>query len=44
MWTPTLENMRHSRETEDLEDYLVLRYNGTSVNVVLEVDEAPYRV
>ena len=44
MWTPTLENMRHSRETEDLEDYLVLRYNGTSVNVVLEVEDEPYRV
>ena len=44
LWTPTLENMRHSRNTEDLEDYLVLRYNGTSANVVLEVDEEPYRV
>ena len=44
MWTPTLENMRHSRNTEDLEDYLVLRYNGTSVNVVLEVEDEPYRV
>ena len=44
MWTPTLEHMRHSRDTENFEDYLALRYNGTSVNVVLEVNEEPYRV
>ena len=44
VWTPTLEHMRHARDTENLEDYVILRYNGTSVNVVLEVEEDPYRV
>ena len=44
MWTPTIEHMRHSRETEDFEDFVALRYNGTSVNVVLEAEGEPYRV
>ena len=43
-WTPTLEHMRHSRETENFEDFVALRYNGTSVNVVLEAEDEPYRV
>ena len=44
MWTPTIEHMRHSRETENFEDFVALRYNGTSVNVVLEAEGEPYRV
>lgn len=43
-WTPTLEHMRHSRMTENLEDFVALLYNGTSVNVVLEAEGEPYRV
>ena len=44
MWTPNREHIRHARVTEDLEDYVALQYNATSVNVVLELDEEPYRV
>ena len=44
LWLPDLEHMRHARATENFEDYVALRYNGTSVNVVLDVEGDPYRV
>lgn len=43
-WTPQHENMRHARDTENFEDYVALVYNGTSANVVLEVEGEPYTV
>ncbi len=43
-WIPDQENARHARETENLEDYVALRFNAKSVNVVMEIDEDPYRV
>ena len=44
LWLPDLEHMRHARATENFEDYVALRYNGTSVNVVLVSEGEPYRV
>ena len=45
MWTNDRESAIHSRVTENLEDYVALRYFGTSVNVVLGIELGePYRV
>ncbi|MDE2900917.1 MAG: redoxin family protein [Chloroflexota bacterium] len=43
-WIPEQESARHARETEDLEDYVALRFNAKSVNAVMEIDEESYRV
>ena len=55
LWLNTEESLVHARETEDYEDYIALKFFGTSVNVVMapesredeaEVSEAaePYEV
>lgn len=35
LWLNTLESLVHARETEDYEDYIALKFYGTSVNVVM---------
>ncbi len=35
LWLNTFESLVHARETEDYEDYLALKFFGTSVNVVM---------
>lgn len=44
MWLNGLDGAQHARVTEDLEDYVALKYFGTSVNVVLGSEGEPYRV
>ena len=44
MWYSGPDSARHARVTEDLEDYVALKYFGTSVNVVLGAEDEPYRV
>ena len=44
MWFNEQESVRHARVTEDLEDYLALKFFGTSVNVVLGTKDVPYKV
>ena len=44
MWINGLDGAQHARVTEDLEDYVALKYFGTSVNVVLGSEGEPYRV
>lgn len=44
-WSVEPERIRHARVTENLEDYLALKYSAKSVNAVLTSDSgAPYRV
>jgi len=44
MWINGLDGAQHARVTEDLEDYVALKYFGTSVNVVLGSEGQPYVV
>ena len=45
LWTKELENVTHARATENLEDYIGLRFNGTTVNVVINFEDGePFRV
>ena len=44
-WIKGAESLTHGRETENLEDYIALRFHGTSVNVVSDFDGGePIRV
>lgn len=44
-WSVEPERIRHARQTENLEDYLALKYSAKSVNAVLTSDSGePYRV
>ena len=44
-WSVEPERIRHARATENLEDYLTLKYAAKSVNAVLTSDSGePYRV
>ena len=44
-WLKGLESIEHDRETENLEDYLALKFFGTSVNVVIASENTePYDV
>ena len=44
-WTKTSESLVHGRKTMSMEDYIGLRFNGTSANVVLDFDGGdPYKV
>ena len=45
LWNNGLENLTHARTTENYEDYIVINFYGTSVNVVLSLEDAdPYEV
>ena len=45
LWLNTAESIVHARETMDLEDYIALKFMGTSVNAVMTPGEAiPYDV
>ena len=45
LWLNTAESLVHARETSDLEDYLALKFVGTSVNAVMSPgEETPYDV
>ena len=45
LWTKNLENVTHARKTENLEDYVGLRFYGTTVNVVINFEDGePFRV
>jgi len=44
LWLNGKESIRHARITNTLEDYLALKFFGTSVNVVLSVENEPYKV
>jgi len=44
MWSNGSESAKHARVTENLEDYVALKYYGTSVNVVLGIESEPYKV
>ena len=39
VWVKGPESVTHARETQSMEDYLVLRFHGTSVNVVTDFDD-----
>ena len=46
-WHNGPESLRHGRETEDYEDYMMIRFSALSVNAVIKPDEAnpvPYKV
>ena len=44
-WTKGAESLTHGRQTDDLEDFIALRFHGTSVNVVTDFDDGePIRV
>ena len=40
-WFNGLEELRHGRETQNYEDYLALKFSATSVNAVINADDAP---
>ena len=44
LWTKKSEYLSHARVTEDHSDYLVLKFSGAEVNVVLEEGYEIYRV
>ena len=45
LWNNGRENLTHARTTENYEDYIAVYFYGTSVNVVLSLeDAAPYDV
>ena len=45
LWNNGLENLTHARTTENYEDYIAINFYGTSVNVVLSLEDAdPYDV
>ena len=45
LWNNGLENLTHARTTENYEDYIATMFYGTSVNVVLSLEDAePYEV
>jgi len=46
-WYNGPESLRHGRETQDFEDYMLIRFSALSVNAVIKPDEtdpAPYKV
>ena len=46
-WYNGPESLRHGRETDDYEDYMMIRFSALSVNAVIKPDEAdpvPYKV
>ena len=45
LWHNGIESVRHARATNDFEDYIVLQFYGTTVNVVMRREFGdPYRV
>ncbi len=40
LWTNGYESIRHARETEDYEDYIALKFAATTVNAVIDLEEA----
>ena len=45
LWNNGRENLTHARTTENYEDYIAVNFYGTSVNVVLSLEDAePYDV
>ena len=45
LWHNGRENLTHARTTENYEDYIAINFYGTSVNVVLSLEDAePYDV
>ena len=45
LWRNEAERLVHARQTEGYDDYVALKFYGTSVNVVLGIDEGePYTV
>ncbi len=45
LWVKGPESVLHARATEDLKDYIALKFFGTSLNVVLNFEEAdPFQV
>ena len=40
-WFNGLEELRHVCETQNYEDYLALKFSATSVNAVINADDAP---
>ena len=45
LWHNGLESLTHARETQDLEDYMVIEFLATSVNVVMSPEGgAPFEV
>lgn len=46
LWHNGIESLRHARETEDYEDYILVNFRAAEVNVVLTSDEdgEPYEV
>ena len=40
-WFNGLDKLRHGRETQDYKDYLALKFSATSVNAVINADDAP---
>lgn len=43
-WLNSAEFVKHARTTENLEDYIVINYLASEVNVVLGAAEKPYKV
>ena len=41
LWFNGLEELRHVHETQNYEDYLALKFSATSVNAVINADDAP---
>ncbi len=45
LWINSLESLKHGRETENYDDYIAMKFFATSVNVVLNPDDAePFKV
>ncbi len=44
LWSNGVESVKHGRETEDLEDYVALKFLGTSANVVVGDSTDSYQV
>ncbi len=45
LWNNGSESVTHARETENLEDYIVINFLGTTVNTVVDFDGGePYKV
>ena len=44
LWKNGLESVRHARQTDNLEDYLALKFIATSVNAVFDPTGGPFEV
>ena len=45
LWTKGLESLTHARTTDDLEDYIAIKFYGTTLNVVVNYEgNSPVRV